>query len=226
MWMRAPLTAGDGTVSVQVSAPLLLPRRMRKQTVRERRYGRTMTETPPWEPPFDGTESEHLLGALERQRATFRWKADGLDEAGLSATVGASSLTLGGLLKHLACCEDEITGQKLSGAGYGPPWAGMAQYQGSPGSYTFDTTGMSSTDLYELWGAAVDRSRARLRSAIANGGLDQQVALGADDGFVISLRRLLVDFVEEYARHTGHADLIREAIDGRVGEDPPSDWRV
>lgn len=184
-----------------------------------------MDEMPPWEPPFDGTEIEHLLGAIERQRATFRWKADGLDETGLAATVGASTLTLGGLLKHLACCEDEITGQRLSGADYGPPWAGMASYDGSPDAYTFDAAGMSAADLYELWDSAVARSRERLESAIAAGGLDQQVALGADDGLVVSLRRLLFDFLEEYARHTGHADLIRESVDGRVGEDPPSDWR-
>jgi Protein of unknown function (DUF664) len=58
-----------------------------------------VTDTP-WEPPLAGTEVEHLLGALDRLRATFRWKADGLDEAGLGVRVGASSLTLGGLLKH------------------------------------------------------------------------------------------------------------------------------
>jgi hypothetical protein len=48
---------------------------------------------PPWEPPFAGTEAEHLVGALDRLRATFRWKADGLDAAGLRARVGACSLT-------------------------------------------------------------------------------------------------------------------------------------
>jgi hypothetical protein len=52
----------------------------------------------PWEPPAAGTEVEHLLGALDRLRATLRWKADDLDEAGLRARVAASSLTLGGLL--------------------------------------------------------------------------------------------------------------------------------
>ena len=41
----------------------------------------------------------------------------------------------------------------------------------------------------------------------------------------VSLRRVLFDLLEEYARHTGHADLLREAVDGRVGEDPPEDWR-
>src|SRR5215213_3193584 len=52
---------------------------------------------PPWEPPLAGSEIEHLLGALNRQRWTFRWKADGLDAAGLELRVGSSALTLGGL---------------------------------------------------------------------------------------------------------------------------------
>jgi hypothetical protein len=44
-------------------------------------------------------------------------------------------------------------------------------------------------------------------------------------GEVVTLRRLLCDLIEEYGRHTGHADLLREAVDGRVGEDPPDGWR-
>ncbi|WP_156250557.1 DUF664 domain-containing protein [Pseudactinotalea terrae] len=186
-----------------------------------------MTETPPpWEPPFNGSEIEHLLGALERQRATFRWKADGLDERALARTVGASALTLGGLLKHLACVEDEKWGQALSGAPYGPPWAGMVAYPGDPKTYTFDTTGLTAAELYAMWDESVARARTRITDAISQGGPDQQVAMGADDGFVVSLRRLLCDIIEEYGRHTGHADLLREAIDGRVGEDPPPNWRL
>lgn len=181
-------------------------------------------DTPFWEPPLAGDEVGHLVGALERQRATFRWKADGLDESGLSAKIGASTLTIGGLLKHLACCEDELFGAKLSGAGYGPPWAQMAGYAGDPGSYTFDTEGLAPSELYGLWDEAVERSRERLAAALADGGLDQQVAWGRDEGVVISLRRLVFDMLEEYGRHTGHTDLLREAVDGRVGEDPPRDW--
>ncbi len=67
--------------------------------------GRTvgsMTDDYPWEPPLAGTEVEHLVGALDRLRTTFRWKAGRLDAAGLQTRIGASSLTLGGLLKHLA----------------------------------------------------------------------------------------------------------------------------
>jgi len=72
----------------------------------------TDSETP-WEPPLAGTEVEHLLGALDRLRTTFRWKADDLDADGLQTGIGASALTLGGLLKHLALVEDEISTMRL-----------------------------------------------------------------------------------------------------------------
>src|SRR5688500_5102744 len=80
---------------------------------------------PQGEPPLAGTEVEHLLGALGRLRATFRWKADGRDEAGLSQRLGPSALTLGGLLLHLAICEDFIFTTKLRGDGFGEPWRSM-----------------------------------------------------------------------------------------------------
>jgi hypothetical protein len=80
-------------------------------------------------------------------------------------------------------------------------------------------------ELYALWDAAVERSRARLQQALAEGGMDQLVHVSSDEGVHASLRRLVCDLVEEYGRHTGHADLIREAVDGRVGEDPPPGWK-
>lgn len=181
---------------------------------------------PPWEPPMSGSEVEHVLGALKRLRTTFRWKADGLDLAGLSSSVGASALTLGSLLKHLACVEDEKFGMALSGAGYGPPWAGMPDFGGPPHEYGFAIDGLEPDYLYQIWDDAVRRSDERLRAALDGGGLEQRIALGTDDGLTVSLRRLLFDLLEEYGRHTGHADLLREAVDGRVGEDPPDGWRA
>jgi hypothetical protein len=68
----------------------------------------------------------------------------------------------------------------------------------------------------------VSRSRELVATAIADGGLDHAAA-GSRDGRAPSLRRLLIDMIEEYARHVGHADLIRESVDGLVGEDPPGD---
>jgi Protein of unknown function (DUF664) len=178
----------------------------------------------PWEPPLAGTEVEHALGALDRLRTTFRWKADDLDAAGLQTRVGASSLTLGGLLKHLAVVEDFHFTIKLRGEPLGPPWDATG-WDGSD-DWDFESAADDSPDeLYELWDGAVERSRARLDAALADGGFDQLVHASAPDGRHASLRRLVFDLIEEYGRHTGHADLLREAVDGRVGEDPPDGWR-
>ena len=72
----------------------------------------------------------------------------------------------------------------------------------------------------------MERSRTRFDAALADGGLDQLVHLSGPDGRNASLRRLVCDLIEEYGRHTGHADLPREAVDGLVGEDPPEGWRA
>ncbi len=184
-----------------------------------------MTESDtPWEPPFAGTEVEHLVGALDRLRTTFRWKADDLDAAGLQAHVGASALTLGGLLKHLALIEDVTFHTKLSGEPPGAAWD-IADWDVDDWEF-ISAADDTPEQLYALWDSAVERSRARLDAALAGGGLDQLVHLSDPEGRQASLRRLLCDLIEEYGRHTGHADLIREAVDGRVGEDPPDGWRA
>ncbi|MFC7479811.1 DUF664 domain-containing protein [Luedemannella flava] len=178
----------------------------------------------PWEPPPAGTETEHLLAALNRLRTTFRFKADDLDAAGLNTRVGASSLTLGGLLKHLALVEDYTFTTKLSGASIGEPWETIWR---DGDDWVFRSAADDTPEeLYALWDGAVTRARARLAAALADGGLDQSVHLAWPDGRRANLRRLLCDMIEEYGRHTGHADLLREAVDGRTGEDPPAGWHV
>jgi hypothetical protein len=72
-----------------------------------------------------------------------------------------------------------------------------------------------------LWQQTVARSRALVAQALADHGLDQLSKRTWPDGRAPSLRRILIDLIEEYARHVGHADLIRESVDGLVGEDPP-----
>jgi len=178
----------------------------------------------PWEPPIAGTEAEHLRGALDRLRTTFRWKADGLDSAGLRAGIPTSALTLGGLLKHLARVEDEIFAKKLSGEPMGPYWE-STEWGGSDDPEFASAANDTPEQIYALWDEAVERSRLRLEAALSRGGLDQPVHLSWPDGRHPSLRRLLCDLIEEYGRHTGHADLLREAVDGLVGEDPPPGWR-
>jgi uncharacterized damage-inducible protein DinB len=185
----------------------------------------TTWKPPPWEPPFAGTETEQLLGALNRLRTTFRWKAGNLDAAGLQTRIGASSLTLGGLLKHLAAMEDYTFTTKMRGEPIGAPWDAT----GWDGSDDWDFTSAADDtpeQLYALWDGAVERSHARLDAALAEGGLDQSVHVSGPDGRHASLRRLVFDMVEEYGRHTGQADLLREAVDGLVGEDPPAGWHA
>ncbi len=181
-----------------------------------------MTGTP-WEPPLAGTEETQLIGELERLRTVFRWKADGLDAAGLGQRTGKSQLTLGGLLKHLALVEDYMLTEKYDGSPVGGPWPAV-DWDSDP-DWEFRTAADDPPDaLYGLWDAAVERSRVRLAAALARGGLDQRVAAHRGDEHA-SLRRLLADLVEEYGRHAGHADLLREAVDGLVGEEPPDGWR-
>jgi hypothetical protein len=172
-----------------------------------------------------GTEAEHLVGALERMRATFRWKADGLSADQLNVRIGTSALTIGGLLKHLAFCEDFMFTTKLRGDSPGEPWASAPTTRPSHDWSFTSAASDSPADLYALWDGAVRRSRERLAAALSEGGLEQPVHMAGPDGQHASLRRLLCDFIEEYGRHTGHADLLREAIDGRVGEDPPWGWQ-
>ena len=183
----------------------------------------TNTDTP-WEPPTAGTETEQLLGAVDRLRTTFRWKADDLDAAGLRTRIGASTLTLGRLLKHLALVEDHMFTAKLRGEPLGDAWE-AADFDSDPDWEFSSADGDTPEQLYALWDDAVERSRATLRAALADGGLDQPVHASWPDGRHASLRRLVCDLIEEYGRHTGHADLLREAVDGLAGEEPPAGWR-
>jgi Protein of unknown function (DUF664) len=119
--------------------------------------------------------------------------------------------------------EDYAFNTKLSGEPLGGPWAAT----GWDGSDDWEFTSAADDtpeQLYALWDGAVERSRVRLDAALADDGLDQLVHVSAPDGRHASLRRLLCDLIEEYGRHTGHADLLREAVDGLVGEDPPVGW--
>ncbi|MDQ2874269.1 MAG: DinB family protein [Actinomycetota bacterium] len=132
-------------------------------------------------------------------------------------TLGPSTVTLGGLVKHLALIEDHYFTHQLLGRDYPAVWAPMA------GSDDWEWTSAvddSPEELRTLWLAAVARSRAAVDEVLADAGLDHRLAI-SDWSETPNLRRVIVDLIEEYARHTGHADLIRESIDGLVGEAAP-----
>jgi hypothetical protein len=172
------------------------------------------------EPSMTAGEAETLLFALERSRAQFAWKCGGLDAAALTKPLPPSAMTLGGLLKHLALVEDFYTTRDVTGQPMGPPWR-AEDFEADPDWEWHSAAKDSPETLYELWRGAVGRSRAAWAAVLAQGGVDQPAKFIPESGEPRNLRRVLVDLHDEYARHVGHADLLREAIDGLVGEDPP-----
>jgi hypothetical protein len=172
------------------------------------------------EPPLAGDEIATLLGSLERQRATLAWKCEGLDADGLGSRHPPSDITLGGLLKHLALVEDDYFSQRLLGKDLGAPWD-KVDWDSDPDWEWHSAAEDSPEELLSLWKDAVARSRAAVAEALASGGPEQLGRFTTSSGESPSLRRILIDLIEEYSRHVGHADLIRESIDGLVGEDPP-----
>ncbi|MGW1779254.1 DinB family protein [Streptomyces sp. NPDC002143] len=175
---------------------------------------------PLLEPPVAGSEADTLIGCLERQRRTLAWKCEGLDAAGMNTRLAPSTMTLGGLLKHLALVEDEYLTGRLLGKPLGAPWDAV-DWDAEPDWEWRSAASDTPEELFALWESAVARSRAHVRRDLAEGGLDTPARREWPDGRAPSLRRMLVDLIEEYSRHVGHADLVRESVDGRVGEDPP-----
>lgn len=172
------------------------------------------------EPSMTAGEVELLLFALERSRAQLAWKCGGLDAEGLGRAHPPTTMTLGGLLKHLALIEDWTTARKVTGQPMPAPWDAV-DFDADPDWEWRTGATDPPAELYRLWAGAVQRSRAAWAAALADGGLDQpsRLDLGTDPN--PNLRRILVDLHDEYARHVGHADVLREAVDGLVGEDPP-----
>jgi hypothetical protein len=185
-------------------------------------HGRYLPADNGQEPPIGADEAATLLGFLDRQRATFAWKCGGLGATGLRATVGSSAMTLGGMLKHLARFEDDMSTEWLRGQDQLPPWNAVdwdTEHDWDWRSAVNDTP----DQLYTGWRDAVSRSRALFAQAAADGGPAVPGAeLPGAPGALPPLRYILLNMIEEYARHNGHADLIRESVDGLIGQDPPA----
>jgi uncharacterized damage-inducible protein DinB len=169
-------------------------------------------------PPAASGESETLLGFLEWQRATFAWKCSGVGASGLGSTIASSSMTLGGLVKHMTYVEDIWFSRRLHGRAPAPPWDGV-DWSVDP-DWDWHSAGADGPEeLLGGWQQAVARSRDLTTEALDLGGLATP-AEWVDEylGQRPSLRWIIVHMIEEYARHNGHADLLREAVDGLTGE--------
>jgi uncharacterized damage-inducible protein DinB len=171
----------------------------------------------PIHPDESGDELTLLTQFLDRQRATLVRKAAGLDRDQIATTTAASDLTLAGLVKHLALVEDSWFTNRMAGRPDPEPWA-SAPWDDDP-DWEFHTAPADDpADLLALYGQACARSRAVVAEVVGAGGLDTMSALPRRTGAHVSLRWILLHMIEETARHNGHADLLREAIDGTTGE--------
>jgi uncharacterized damage-inducible protein DinB len=162
-------------------------------------------------PPFEAGERETLTAFLDFQRATLARKCDGLSDAQLrERAVPPSRISLLGLVRHMAEVERNwfrpvLGGEPVSGlfaAGQDLDWEASWR----------DADTASVADSLALWRGECDHARALVAAAPS---LD---VTGFRGRAWFSLRWVLVHMIEEYARHNGHADLIRERLDGTTGE--------
>ena len=168
-------------------------------------------------PPIDGDERSTLAGFLQHHRDTLEWKCRGLDRAALAATTASSTMTLGGLLKHLAFVEDHWSVYWVAGRERSAPWA-TVDWAADPDWDWNSAVDDEPEDLLAMWKASARLAQHTLDAAIDESGLDGVASRRNREGEAVSLRWVYVHLIEEYARHNGHADLLREAIDGETGE--------
>lgn len=176
-------------------------------------------EPPRTDPPGTAGEYETVVGYVDFLRETLAWKIRGLDIEQLRRTLPPSTMTLGGMLAHLAYVEDFWISRTVGG--HWPELWSSADWDADR-DWDWNLVGTSGADdLWGLWEASIARSRAVLSSFLDTHGTEAALAApfrpwSGDD--TVSLRWILVHLVEEYGRHVGHADLLRESLDGLTGE--------
>ena len=166
------------------------------------------------DPPETGPELDQLTAYLDVQRETMLGKCEGLTREQLAQAHPPSTLTLGGLLNHLALVEDSWFRVRFAGLPDDQPWAGV-DWDADP-DYEFRTAAeLTPDELRQRYRDTCARSREVVAAADS---LDQLSVERRRNGEHFDLRWVLLHLIEETARHAGHADLLREAVDGTVGE--------
>jgi uncharacterized damage-inducible protein DinB len=158
--------------------------------------------------PKAGDERELLRAYLEFHRETLAMKCAGLSDEDLRRRTTPSPLSLLSLVRHMAEVERAWFQRVLDGQEVPLVWSPDGDFQ-----VAYDTTDADVAEAFEAWRAEIEHGRRIERSAASLDvtGVDRR------SGDEYSLRRILVHLIQEYARHNGHADLIREGIDGTTG---------
>jgi uncharacterized damage-inducible protein DinB len=161
-------------------------------------------------PPLNTDERGTLEGWLDFHRATLAMKCEGLDDRqAATASVPPSGFTLTGLVQHLAEVERNWFRRVLTGEQAPPIYDPQADPDGPDGGFDL-AAGATLAAALASWQAEVARGREHCAARALS---DTSPFMGTD----VSLRWIYVHMIEEYARHNGHADLIRERIDGATG---------
>ncbi|MBU3864391.1 DinB family protein [Streptomyces sp. 4503] len=167
----------------------------------------TTTERP--EPPRTADERTSLEGWLDFHRATLALKCEGLDDKQLrEASAPPSELTLLGLVRHMAEVERSWFRRVFADEDTPPIWYSD---QDPDGDFHI-ADGDTAQSAFAIWRDEITKAR----EAAAGHSLDEVVTRPGRGDY--NLRWIYVHMIEEYARHNGHADLIRERIDGVTGE--------
>ena len=169
-------------------------------------------------PPFSASEVDTLRGYLDYHRDTMLMKTDGLSREQLSQTHPPSTLTLGGLLKHAALNDDWWFCRVLGGREREPEWVPDGAFDDDVDWELSSAKDDSPEELRRIFDEARAGADAAIDRGLAGGGLETAAVMKSRAGLPMSLRWILLHMIEEYARHNGHADLLREAVDGQVGE--------
>jgi uncharacterized damage-inducible protein DinB len=169
------------------------------------------------EPPVAGDEAATLVACLNYQRDTLRWKCSGLDGAQLSTSLAPSTLTLGALLKHLAVVEAGWLNLTFAGGVARPSW--LAEMDPEDPDWSLTTAaGVAPEQLFAWFDESIEVSDRVVADALAGPDGLSALSEGEEDGQRVSLRFVLCHLIQEYARHNGHADLLRQSIDGLTGD--------
>jgi uncharacterized damage-inducible protein DinB len=164
--------------------------------------------------PRQGTERDTLIAFLDYHRELLIDKASGLTDEQLHTAIAPSSLTLGGLVNHMAVVEDSWITDDFAGDAIPEPWA-SAPWEDDRDWELTSAPDVSTTELFQRYRAAIARSDAILAGVDDLGALSTKLH---PDGEAWSMRWILTHLIEETARHCGHADFIRESLDGSVGD--------
>lgn len=175
-------------------------------------HGRTM-------PPQEADEVATLCGFLDYQRQTLMWKCARLGDEELQRSLPPTTMTLAGLVVHMAYVEDYWFTQVVDEAEPPAPWS-ACDWDADPDAEWHLARTLPRAEIETQWQTSLHRARAVVDHEMATFGIAalDRTHPAWDGAGTVSLRWVLVHMIEEYARHNGHADLLRQAIDGEVGE--------